>query len=128
MIYNIIISWLFLRTSWVLFYMNITLFLCHKHYFPNTPRSGFPYTECHKPKIKAKVEEIWPKCYGKSKMPYIKLIVKEFVLGIVTKKLGKVINWATFVEETNINQWSKFFKQMEKLELQRKELKGVKSM
>jgi hypothetical protein len=61
-------------------------------------------------------------------MPYIKLIVKEFVLGIVTKKLGKVINWATFVEETNINQWSKFFKQMEKLELQRKELKGVKSM
>jgi len=48
--------------------------------------------------------------------------------GIVVKKLGKVVNWATFVEETNTNQRSKFFKQMEKLELQRKELKGVKSM
>jgi hypothetical protein len=45
-------------------------------------------------------------------MPYIKMIVKEFVLGIVAKKLGKVINWAAFVEETNTNQWSKFFKQM----------------
>ncbi len=128
MIYNITIYRPFLRTSWALFYMNITLLLCHKHYFPNTPHSWFPCTECHKPKIKAKVEEIWPKCYGKIKMPYIKLIVKEFELSIITKKLGKVINWAAFVEETNINQWSKFFKQMEKLKLQRKELKGVKSM
>jgi hypothetical protein len=37
-------------------------------------------------------------------MPYIKLIMKESVLGIVVKKLGKVVNWATFVEETNTNQ------------------------
>jgi hypothetical protein len=83
MIYNITISWPFLGTSWALFYMNTTLLLCHKHYFPNTPWLEFPFTECHK--IKAKVEEIWPKCYGKSKMPYIKLIAKEFVLGIVAK-------------------------------------------
>ncbi len=120
MIYNITIYRPFLRTSWALFYMNITLLLCHKHYFPNIPHSWFPCTECHKPKIKAKVEEIWPKCYGKTKMPYIELIVKEFELSIITKKLGKVIKWAAFVEETNINQWSKFFKQMEKLKLQRK--------
>ncbi len=85
MIYNNTIFWPFLGASWALLYMNITLLLCHKHYFPYIPWLGFPYTECHKPKIKTKVEEIWPKCYGKSKMPYIILLAKEFVFGIVAK-------------------------------------------
>ncbi len=51
-------------------------------------------------------------------MIYSKLIAKKSVLGIVTKNLGKLVSWATFVEETNSNQHSKFFKRMEKMEAQ----------
>lgn len=89
---------------------------------------GFDIPNVVTPKSKARVEEIWPKCYGKLEMPYTKLIAKEFALGIIVKKLGKAISWATFAKEINTNQRFKFFKQMEKLKLQRKELKGVKSM
>jgi hypothetical protein len=61
-------------------------------------------------------------------MPYTKFITKEFTLGIVAKKFETPINWATFVEETNTNQRSKFFKRLEKMELERKELKALKLM
>ncbi len=61
-------------------------------------------------------------------MPYTKLIAKEFALGIVAKKFGTPIYWVTFVEEINTNQHSKFFKWLEKMELQKKELKALKSM
>jgi hypothetical protein len=57
-------------------------------------------------------------CDGKAKMIYSKLIAKKSVLGIVTKNFGKLVSWATFVEETNSNQHSKFFKRMEKMEAQ----------
>jgi hypothetical protein len=50
-----------------------------------------------------KVEKLWPLCYGKAEMPSSKLIVKEFVLDVVAKKLQKPISWATFVEKTNTN-------------------------
>jgi len=46
-----------------------------------------------------KVEKLWPLCYGKAEMPSSKLIVKGFVLDIVTKKIQKPINWATFVKK-----------------------------
>lgn len=61
-------------------------------------------------------------------MPYTKLIAKGFALGIVIKKFETPIYWATFVEEINTNQHSKFFKWLEKMELQKKELKALKSM
>jgi hypothetical protein len=57
------------------------------------PWSRFHYMECQDLDIKAKVEKIWPLCYGKVKMPYSKIITKEFALGIVVEsKLGKAIN------------------------------------
>jgi hypothetical protein len=58
-------------------------------------------------------------------MHYSKLIAKEFALGIVAKKLNKVISWATFVEETDTNQRSKYFMLMSNMELQRKDLMKV---
>jgi hypothetical protein len=87
-----------------------------------TPQSGFWYTECQDPSIKAKVENIWPLCYGKTKMHYSKLIAKEFALGIVTEKFNKIISWVAFIEETNMNQRSKYFKQMNNMEVQIKYL------
>jgi hypothetical protein len=37
-------------------------------------------------------------------MPYSKMIVEEFVLGIVvTSKLSKAVSWVVFVEKTNTN-------------------------
>jgi hypothetical protein len=39
-------------------------------------------------------------------MPYTKLIVKEFALGIVLEMFGTPISWPTFVVETNTNQRS----------------------
>jgi hypothetical protein len=67
------------------------------------------------------VEKIWPLCHGKAKMHYSKLITKEFALGIVAEKLNKVISWVAFVE----NQHSKYFKQMNSMEVQRKDLMKV---
>ncbi len=55
-------------------------------------------------------------------MHYSKLIPKELTLGIIAKKLNKVINWAAFVEKTNTNQCSKYFKQMNNMEVERKDL------
>ncbi len=43
------------------------------------PRLGFCYIQCWDPKMKTKVEKIWPLCYGKAKMSCSKLIAKEFV-------------------------------------------------
>ncbi len=76
-----------------------------------TPCSSFCNIECHNHAIKSKGEHIWPLCYGKAKMPSSKLIAKEFALKIVLeKKFNKDVNWVAFVEETNINEHSKFFK------------------
>lgn len=86
------------------------------------PQSRFWYTKCQDLDIKAKVEKIWPLCHGKAKTHYSKLIAKEFALGIVAEKLNKVISWATFVEKTDTNQRSKYFKQMNNMEVQRKNL------
>lgn len=58
-------------------------------------------------------------------MHYSKLITKEFALGIVAQKFNKVISWATFVEETNTNQRSKYFMLMSSMEVQRKDLMKV---
>jgi hypothetical protein len=53
-------------------------------------------------------------------MPNLKLIAKEFDLGIITEKLGKPINHVAFAKKTNKNQQSKFFKRMAKMEARRK--------
>lgn len=58
-------------------------------------------------------------------MHYSKLIAKEFALGIAAEKLNKIISWATFVEETNTNQHSKYFMLMSNMEVQRKDLMKV---
>jgi hypothetical protein len=71
------------------------------------------------------VEKIWHLCHGKAKIHYSKLIAKEFALGIVAKKLNKVISWDTFVEKTSTNQRSKYFKRMNNMEVQRKDLMKV---
>ncbi len=55
-------------------------------------------------------------------MHYSKLIAKEFALGIVTEKFNKIISWVAFIEETNMNQRSKYFKQMNNMEVQIKYL------
>jgi hypothetical protein len=69
-----------------------------------TLRLKFHYLECQNLDSKAKVEKIWPLCYGKAKMPYCMIITKEFALGIVVEsKLDKAVNRATFVKETNTN-------------------------
>jgi hypothetical protein len=57
------------------------------------------------------MEKLWSLCYGKAKIPSLKLIAKEFALGIV--------------EKTNMNQRFKFFKWLEKMEMQRKKMKGL---
>jgi hypothetical protein len=57
-----------------------------------SPHSGFQYTKCQDPQLKAKVEKIWSLCYRKAKMPSSQLIAKEFVLGIVAEKIGKPIS------------------------------------
>jgi hypothetical protein len=49
-------------------------------------------------------------------MHYSKLITKEFALDIVLKKFNKVINWAAFIEKTNTNQCSKYFKRMNNMD------------
>lgn len=95
-------------------------------YGKTTSHSSFWYTKCCDPAIKSKVEHIWPLCYGKAKVPSSKLIAKEFALGIVLeKKFSKDVSWVAFVEETNSNQHSKFFKQLEKMHNQRKYMKGL---
>jgi hypothetical protein len=82
--------------------------------------------ECCNLAIKSKVEHIWPLCYGKAKVPSSKLIVKEFALGIkLEKKFSKDVSWVAFIEETNTNQHSKFFKRWEKMHNQRKDMKGL---
>jgi hypothetical protein len=59
-------------------------------------------------------------------MPILKLITKEFALGIVLKeKFNKDVSWVAFVEETNFNQHSKFFKRLEKMHNQRKDMQGL---
>jgi hypothetical protein len=77
--------------------------------------------------MKTKVEKNWPLCYGKAKMSCSKLIAKELALGIIVEKLNKVFSWMTFVEETNINQHNKFFKQMARMEVRRENLTKTKS-
>jgi hypothetical protein len=79
------------------------------------PCLGFCYTKCWDPKIKTKVENFWPLCYGKAKNLCSKLIAKKIALGIIVETLNKDVNWVTFAEETNINEHNKFFKRMARI-------------
>jgi hypothetical protein len=62
----------------------------------------------------------------KGKSAKFQAYAKEFALGIVLEeKFSKDVSWVAFVEETNSNQHSKFFKRLEKMHNQRKDMKGL---
>jgi hypothetical protein len=62
-----------------------------------------------------RVEKIWPLCYGRNGIDGLKLISLEFAMGIVAKEHKIKVDWASFAEETNRTQLSKYTKRVKKL-------------
>ena len=78
-------------------------------------RSNYRYTDCRTARIVERVEKIWPRCYGRKGMDGVKLISLEFAMGIVAEEHKTQVNWASFAEETNRTQRSKYTKRVKKL-------------
>lgn len=80
-------------------------------------RSGFRFMDCKDQDARKVIAKLWPLVYGKPNLPPNKLISKEFCLGIVAQtKLGMQVDWASFAEETNADQRSKYATTMRKYE------------
>lgn len=80
-------------------------------------RSGFRFMDCKDQDARKVIAKLWPLIYGKPNLPPNKLISKEFCLGIVAQtKLGMQVDWASFAEETNADQRSKYATTMRKYE------------
>jgi hypothetical protein len=73
------------------------------------------YTDCRTVRIMEKVEKIWPLCYGRKGMDGVKLVSLEFAMGIVAEEHKIKVDWASFAEETNQTQRSKYGKRVKKL-------------
>lgn len=78
-------------------------------------RSNYRYTDCRIVRVTDRVEKIWPLCYGRNGMDGVKLISLEFAMGIVAEEHNKDVAWASFAEETNRTQRSKYTKRVKKL-------------
>ena len=78
-------------------------------------RSNYRYTDCHIVRITDRVEKIWPLCCGRNGMDGVKLISLEFAMGIVVEEHNIKVDWASFAEETNQTQRSKYTKRVKKL-------------
>jgi hypothetical protein len=88
---------------------NVSLSSLHAMFGEGRGRSGFKYTDCQDLEVRRFLEDIWPVCYGKARIPTTKLIVKEFCLGIIAQfELGLEMDWAGFAAETNANQRGKY--------------------